>query len=149
MQGEIIQKSSSHLKILGDLKVTWSNFQNRDPQILRTITQKLIHRVTGARDFCISGIRMRVMITDEAVGNRKYWGTNDNTPCCQSTTNFLRTALGMNPWIHVEKQAISNRTIYGTVIDEGETKRCKATIFFPPITILPSLSIISLTNFWF
>ena len=43
---QISQKTSSHLKILGVRRVTWSMFHTEDPQILGTTKQNLVATVT-------------------------------------------------------------------------------------------------------
>ena len=39
---QILQKSISHLKIVGTKTVTWRNFHTQDPQVLGTSVQNLV-----------------------------------------------------------------------------------------------------------
>ena len=54
----ILQKSSSHLQLLGVTRVTWSKFHIEDPQILGATVQNLVARATWCPGFVHSSHKL-------------------------------------------------------------------------------------------
>lgn len=50
---QVIQKSRSHIKIVGISRMTWNKLHAEDPQISGTAIQNLVAWVTGTKDLCI------------------------------------------------------------------------------------------------